>query len=77
MPAARLTRYLQAQVQADLARKMVFVGGPRQVGKTSLGQAIVTDPRAWLNFDIPAHRAAIRWFTRRLLRQSLDPYSPS
>lgn len=59
MSAARLTRYLQAQVEADLARKMVFVGGPRQVGKTSLGQAIVTDPRAWLNFDIPEHRAAI------------------
>jgi predicted AAA+ superfamily ATPase len=50
---------LQAQVQANLMRKMVFVGGPRQVGKTMLGQAVAGDSRAYLNYDIPAHRAAI------------------
>lgn len=38
---------------------MVFVGRPRQFGKTSPGQAIFTDAGAWLNFDIAAHRAAI------------------
>lgn len=27
-------RYLATQIQADLKRKMVFVAGPRQVGKT-------------------------------------------
>ena len=27
-----LTRYLAGQVRADLARKMVFLAGPRQVG---------------------------------------------
>ncbi|MYF11674.1 MAG: hypothetical protein F4229_11955, partial [Gammaproteobacteria bacterium] len=27
-------RYLAEQVVSDLARKMVFVAGPRQVGKT-------------------------------------------
>jgi predicted AAA+ superfamily ATPase len=31
------TRYIEGAVQADLKRKMVFVGGPRQVGKTTFG----------------------------------------
>jgi hypothetical protein len=57
MPAIR--RYLQSTIEADLGRKMVFVGGPRQVGKTQLGRTIVADPAAYLNFDIPAHRDAI------------------
>ena len=56
---AALRRYLQAAVEHDLARKMVFVGGPRQVGKTQLGKMIITDPAAYLSFDIPAHRDAI------------------
>ena len=54
-----LTRYLQAPIERDLARKMVFVGGPRQVGKTELGKMIVSDPAAYLNYDIAAHRSAI------------------
>jgi predicted AAA+ superfamily ATPase len=56
---ATIRRYLQAAVEHDLGRKMVFVGGPRQVGKTRLGKMIVTDPAAYLSFDIPAHREAI------------------
>jgi hypothetical protein len=56
MPTIR--RYLQSTIEADLGRKMVFVGGPRQVGKTQLGRTIVADP-AYLNFDIPAHRDGI------------------
>lgn len=59
MAAPLITRYLQAQVEADLARKMVFLGGPRQVGKTSLGRAVIADPRAYLNYDIAADRDAI------------------
>jgi len=35
---AVLRRYLQSAVEHDLSRKMVFVGGPRQVGKTQLGK---------------------------------------
>jgi len=27
-------RYLAPQIKADLRRKMVFVGGPRQVGRS-------------------------------------------
>lgn len=59
MPRDALRRYLQSQVESDLRRKMVFVGGPRQVGKTWLGKAVVGDERAYLNYDIAPHRAAI------------------
>ncbi|WP_255350448.1 hypothetical protein [Limnohabitans sp. 2KL-3] len=30
-----MKRYLDDRVQADLAHKMVFLTGPRQVGKTT------------------------------------------
>ena len=33
-------RYLATQVERDLARKMVFVAGPRQVGKTTLARML-------------------------------------
>ena len=63
-----LPRYLLPQVQSDLARKMVLLGGPRQVGKTALGRAAIADPRAYLNFDVAEHRNAI-------LRATLPPTS--
>ena len=52
-------RYLQPQVQQDLQRKMVFIGGPRQVGKTSLARRLLPRPGLELNFDIAPHREAI------------------
>jgi uncharacterized protein len=69
MPAAPPTpadRYLLPQVRADLERKMVFVGGPRQVGKTSLARRLLPSPAAELNYDVAAHRQAI-------LRRELPP----
>ncbi len=36
------TRYLMTYIQSDLAKKMVFLAGPRQVGKTTLAQALIT-----------------------------------
>lgn len=33
-------RYISDPVQADLSNKMVFIGGPRQVGKTTLALSI-------------------------------------
>lgn len=35
-----LVRYLTAQVEADLQRKMVFVAGARQVGTTTLAKSL-------------------------------------
>ena len=29
-------RYVKDSIEADLADRMVFIGGPRQVGKTTL-----------------------------------------
>ena len=57
--AALLRRYLAGQVQTDLARKMVFVSGPRQVGKTTLARDLLPDPAGYLSWDIPDHRDAI------------------
>lgn len=52
-------RYLQPQVERDLARKMVFIGGPRQVGKTTLAKSLLAGRAGYLNWDIPEHREAI------------------
>ena len=61
LPAASTSadRYLQAQISDDLAHKMVFLGGPRQVGKTSLARRLLPDPACELNYDVAAQRAAI------------------
>jgi hypothetical protein len=37
----------------------VSLGGPQQVGQTSLGRAVVADPHARLNYDVAADRDAI------------------
>ena len=52
-------RYLQAQVLADLERKMVFIGGPRQVGKTSVARRLLSHDGGELNYDVAPHREAI------------------
>ncbi len=53
------TRYLETQVRADLAKKVVFLGGPRQVGKTTLAKAILGRSKGYLNWDDAEHRQAI------------------
>lgn len=56
-------RYLYEFIEKDLQRKMVFIGGPRQVGKTTLAQSIMNRkdfaPAIYLNFDNPDHRLVI------------------
>lgn len=55
-----MRRYLEPQVRRDLRRKMVFVGGPRQVGKTTLARHILgKSTPGLLNWDVPAQRDAI------------------
>lgn len=58
-PAAPSSRYLLAQVAEDLRTKMVFIGGPRQVGKTSLARSLLPRPECELNYDIASHRQAL------------------
>lgn len=49
-----MQRYLTAPITADLAKKLVFLVGPRQVGKTTLAKALMADyPRAqYFNWDV-------------------------
>jgi uncharacterized protein len=63
-----MKRYLDALVQQDLERKLVFLTGPRQVGKTTLSQDLqrVSPPSQYFNFDVAQDRAQI-------LRQSWAP----
>jgi uncharacterized protein len=57
-------RYLTEYIKKDLAKKMVFIGGPRQVGKTTLAEFIRQqpsfDPSLYLNWDNPDHRLVIQ-----------------
>jgi predicted AAA+ superfamily ATPase len=60
MSAQYYERYLQAQVNEDLQRKMVFIGGPRQVGKTTFATQLREKGQfTYLNWDIDANRALI------------------
>jgi hypothetical protein len=56
-------RAIEPAVLADLARKMVFIGGPRQCGKTTLARHIAHDrsraAESYFNWDVPADRSVI------------------
>ena len=54
-----MKRYLAPQVSADLDQKMVFLGGPRQVGKTTLAKQLLGKQAGYLNWDIPKDREQI------------------
>ncbi|MBI5434723.1 MAG: ATP-binding protein [Planctomycetes bacterium] len=60
MSTRRGTRYLTGQVERDLTRKMVFVAGPRQVGKTTLARAIPGAEPGYMNWDVAADRDRIQ-----------------
>jgi len=52
-------RYLTDQIKRDLNKKMVFVAGPRQVGKTTLAKSLIQSEEGYLNWDIAEHRELI------------------
>ncbi len=60
-------RYIAKYVIEDLKKKMVFVGGPRQVGKTTLAKSILSNKFSagrYLNWDYDEDRQDIlkkRW----------------
>ena len=60
-----MKRYLDDRVRLDMAQKMVFLTGPRQVGKTTLSQQLMVQTGGqYLNYDVAADRALIlkqRW----------------
>lgn len=51
MSSLLIKRYLLNFIKEDLARKMVFLGGPRQVGKTHLAQALNPLYLNWDDYD--------------------------
>jgi len=55
-----MERYLSRYLQQDLEEKMVFLGGPRQVGKTTLALSLLKRNRepssAYLSWDVPDHQ---------------------
>lgn len=63
-----MKRYLERQIRKDLARKMVFVAGPRQVGKTTLAKQILGRRKGYLNWDAPEDR-------QRILKREMPPSS--
>jgi predicted AAA+ superfamily ATPase len=55
-------RYITPYILEDLKKKMVFVGGPRQVGKTTLVRAVLSEnfPEGrYLNWDYDEDRQDI------------------
>jgi predicted AAA+ superfamily ATPase len=57
-----MKRYIEAKVASDLQKKMVFIGGPRQVGKTYLAKELMKgwQDSLYLNYDNIQHRQRIR-----------------
>ena len=64
------SRYLEPWVERDLTEKMVFISGPRQVGKTTLSLALLhggENHPAYFNWDYEEDQ-------KRLLRLEFPPH---
>lgn len=60
-----IRRYIQGVIEKTLGKKMVFISGPRQVGKTTLALACLSpdakvDHPGYLNWDYAGHSEIIR-----------------
>lgn len=53
-------RYLNPFIEQDLKEKMVFIGGPRQVGKTTLAKTFIKTDDQYLNWDVLGDRKIIK-----------------
>jgi predicted AAA+ superfamily ATPase len=65
-------RYLRNTVKKDLLDRMVFVGGPRQVGKTTFAQSLLTSKAAYLSWDDLEDRKLIQ---KHALDTSVDIFA--
>ena len=56
-----IDRRILPLVLRDLEKKMVFVAGPRQCGKTILAESVLSRVAgSYLNWDVDQHRRTIR-----------------
>lgn len=53
-----MKRYLTKNIRNDLDRKIIFITGPRQTGKTTLSKTL-TDDFDYFNYDNPEHRISL------------------
>ena len=65
-----IKRYLTAAIKADLAEKIVFLGGPRQVGKTTLSLSLIKGADE-------SHPAYLNWDLHEVQRMLLDGNLPA
>lgn len=54
-----MKRYVVENIKKDLLKKMVFLSGPRQVGKTTLGLSLLSEKGGYMNWDTDEGRVAI------------------
>ncbi|MBU0561219.1 MAG: ATP-binding protein [Bacteroidetes bacterium] len=58
----QIQRYLSKRIVEDLSQKMVFIGGPRQVGKTTLAKELISkefESSFYFNWDYSPDRKKI------------------
>jgi len=70
-----MKRYCYDFIINDLNRKMVFVGSPRQVGKTTLAHSILknfTDCGRYFNWDATEDRTDI--LQKKMVQKRLTNY---
>ena len=65
------TRYLSSAIKEDALkdRKMAFISGPRQVGKTTLGKQLLKDKNNYFSWDQTAFRKVWAQFPEKILEQ--------
>lgn len=56
----KISRFLRKPIEKDLKHKMVLIGGPRQVGKTTLAKSFLKDKSLYLNWDYQEDRDIIK-----------------
>lgn len=56
----KITRNLSKSVKSDLKEKIVMIGGPRQVGKTTFAQTFISNQNQYLNWDFLEDREKIK-----------------
>ena len=64
-------RYLSSTIKKDALkdRKMAFISGPRQVGKTTLGKQLLTDKNNYFSWDQTAFRKIWTQFPEKALEK--------